>query len=876
MKSDLQLSNLLGTVYREGNLVFTSDGTTLLSPVGNRVTAFDLAKNSSYTFNYEHRKNIARITLNPQNTLMLSVDTDGRSILVNLKARTVLHHFNFRDKVEDIKFSPCGLYFAVASSRFVQLWKTPSSGEDRQFAPFVKYKTYAGHYADVVNVTWSRDSRFILSASKDLTTRIWSLDSADKEAKFTFAGHREPLKGAFFSKDQETIYTVSQDGAVFQWEYTTSRLGQEEAEGTASWRITKKNFLHSVSIECVTYHAESGTLVCGCSNGEFRIYDIKDFSLLQQLSMSQNAVSTVSVNSTGEWLAFGSSKLGQLLVYEWQSESYILKQQGHFDATNTLAYSPDGVRIVTGADDGKVKVWDVESGFCLATFQDHSAAVTCVQFAKRGQVVFTASLDGTVRAFDLIRYRNFRTFTSTKRVQFCSLAVDPSGEVVTAGSEDDFSIHVWSVQTGQLVETLSGHEGPVSCLAFAADSGVLASASWDRTIRIWSVFARSQQVEPIAIQSDVLAISLTRDGAKVAVSTLDGHISFWDVEQASQVGLIDGKRDIVKGRHLNDFFTASNSARSKYFTCLDFSFDGECIVAAGNNNSICMYDVANEVLLNRFTVSQNMQLDGTLTFLNSARLGEGGTSLDLIDTAGEGEKLIDRIDDSIPGSHRGDPTKRNIRPSIRVTSVKFSPTSAAFAAASTEGLLIFSADNSLVFDPFDLDLDITPQSTLEVVKEKDFLTALVMAFRLNEPAVTHQVYESIPVRDISIVVQSLPLVYVSKLLGFIGDSALKTVHVEFHLLWVRAILSAHGKYINANKAQFGTCMRVISAFLNRVMKDVAKTSAKNSCSVEFLKGVAHHQEVESEKETESDEEIFEAAPKAAQNNFSDEDVEMDF
>lgn len=45
---------------------------------------------------------------------------------------------------------------------------------------------------------------------------------------------------------------------------------------------------------------------------------------------------------------------GQLLVWEWQSESYVFKQQGHFNNMASLAYSPDGQYIVTGGDDGKV------------------------------------------------------------------------------------------------------------------------------------------------------------------------------------------------------------------------------------------------------------------------------------------------------------------------------------------------------------------------------------------------------------------------------------------------------------------------------------------------------------------------------------------
>lgn len=50
------------------------------------------------------------------------------------------------------------------------------------------------------------------------------------------------------------------------------------------------------------------------------------------------------------------SGMGQLLVWEWQSESYVFKQQGHFNNMASLAYSPDGQYIATGGDDGKVSV----------------------------------------------------------------------------------------------------------------------------------------------------------------------------------------------------------------------------------------------------------------------------------------------------------------------------------------------------------------------------------------------------------------------------------------------------------------------------------------------------------------------------------------
>ncbi|CAG85211.2 DEHA2B05874p [Debaryomyces hansenii CBS767] len=886
MKSDFKFSNLLGTVYRQGNLVYTEDGTKLLSPVGNRVSCFDLINNKSFTFNYEHRRNISRIALNKQGTLLLSVDETGRAILVNFVSRTVLHHFNFKDKVLDLQFSPDGHYFAIACNRFIQVWKTPDFTEDRQFAPFVRHRVYAGHYSDVTSVTWSNDSRFFISTSKDMTSRIFSLSSKEKEVAMTLAGHRDYVIKAFFNETQEIIYTISKDGALFQWEYTerpSDESDEEEEESDSdsemnddvvknkkpmSWRITAKNFFHSnANVKCATFHAKSNLLIVGFTNGEFRLYDLPEFNMIQQLSMGQNAVNTVNINKTGEWLAFGSSKLGQLLVYEWQSESYILKQQGHFDSMNALCYSPDGSRIVTASDDGKIKIWDVASGFCLMTFQEHTSSVTAVQFAKKGQVLFSSSLDGTIRAWDLIRFRNFRTFTATERVQFNSLAVDPSGEVVVAGSQDTFEIYVWSVQTAQLLDSLTGHEGPISCLAFGTENSVLASASWDKTIRVWNIFSRSQQVEPIEIQSDVLSIALRPDSKEVAVTTLDGHITIWDVEDAKQVHLIDGKKDIIGGRYLEDRFSAKNSARSKYFTTLNYSFDGLSLVAAGNNNSICLYDISNEVLLKRFTVSQNMQLNGTLGMLNSSRMTEAG-SLDLIDRDGENSDLEDRIDTSLPGSHKGDPSARNIRPEIRVTSISFSPTSSAFSAASTEGLLVYSVDNTLIFDPFDLDIDITPEATIETLNEKDYLTALVMAFRLNENYLIHKVYESIPIKDIKLVTNDLPIVYLDRMLQFVGKLSLNSPHLEFNLLWIQNLLTSHGKYINNNKSDFTSSLRLLQRFLARIAKDVVSISKKNGYAYSFLTTKPDIQDAEVEAEDESEE--FETAQNIQIDGSDDE------
>jgi periodic tryptophan protein 2 len=119
---------------------------------------------------------------------------------------------------------------------------------------------------------------------------------------------------------------------------------------------------------------------------------------------------------------------------------------------NSVDFSSDGQYIATGGEDSKVKLWNTSTGFCFVTFSEHIAPVTGVKFAGKGsgKVILSSSLDGTIRAHDLLRYKSFRTLTTPSLMQFTSLSIDSSGEIVTAGSMDPFNVFVWSLQKGPI------------------------------------------------------------------------------------------------------------------------------------------------------------------------------------------------------------------------------------------------------------------------------------------------------------------------------------------------------------------------------------------------------------------------------------------
>ncbi|XP_062303436.1 PWP2 small subunit processome component [Osmerus eperlanus] len=908
MKFAYRFSNLLGAVYRHGNLSFSKDGNSVISPVGNRISVFDLKNNKSETLPVSTTKNITCVGLSPDGCLAVLVDEDGAALLVSLVTRASLHHFHFHKPVNSVRFSPDGRKFVVTKENVALMYHAP--GKKREFNAFVLDKSYYGPYDETTCIDWTDDSKCFVVGSKDMSTWVFGAERWANLIYYSLGGHKDLIVGCFFEKDSLDLYTVSQDGMLCVWESDTEpdglvlrrpretpqpagrpstrgdqseeeenrEEGEEgeprgevvkgkadgpiETEGVANvrYKLISKHFFNKEgdfnNLTAATFHKPTHILVTGFASGVFHLHELPDFNLIHSLSISDQRIASVAINGSGDWIGFGCSGLGQLLVWEWQSESYVFKQQGHFNNMAALAYSPDGQYIVTGGDDGKVKVWNTSSGLCFVTFTEHTSSVTNVTFTSSGFVIVSASLDGTVRAFDLHRYRNFRTFTSPRPTQFSSLAVDPSGDLVTAGAQDSFEVFIWSMQTGRLLEVLGGHEGPVSCLCFSPVQSILASISWDRTVRLWDMLDSWQTKETLRLTSDGLAVSYRPDGQELAVATLNGEISFWNPQTAAQLGSIAGRHDLETGRKETDKITAKQLAKGKSFTSLCYSADGESILAGGQSKFVCIYNIREQILMKKFEISCNLSLDAMEEFLDRRKMTEFG-SIALVD---EGVGDGDGVQLSLPGVRKGDMSSRHFKPEIRVTSLRFSPTGRSWAATSTEGLLIYSLDGALVFDPYDLDLDVTPLSVRRQLRKMEWASAIVLAFRLNESVLTQEVLEAIPHQQIPVVCGSLPDVYVEKLLGFLASALEKSGHLQFYLSWAQSLLTQHGQKLKSRSTAILPTIQSLQKSIQRHFEDLSKLCDWNMYTIRYAvalskqRGVKRGADKQGQEEEEDEEE----------------------
>ncbi|OWM81820.1 periodic tryptophan protein 2 [Punica granatum] len=877
---NFRFQNLLGAPYRGGNAIIVNN-TQIVSPVGNRITVTDLLKSQTVTLPVQASSNIRRVAASPDGVFLLAIDDNNRCLFINLPRRAVLHRITFKGPVHAAEFSPDGKFIAVGTGKLVQIWRSP--GFRKEFFPFELIRTFADCNDNVTSIEWSPDSNYIIVGAKDLAARLFYV----KKLKgvhfkpFLFLGHRDSVVGCFFGVDKKTnridrVYTITRDCYILSWGYNEGNKEGElsnppspctperDDEGLVSdgnarkrkdfagkdgnlgvdgeyvskgkWELLRKDGFNQApaKLTACDYHRGVELMVVGFSNGVFGLYQMPDFVCIHLLSISKEKITTAGFNGLGNWLSFGCARLGQLLVWEWRSESYILKQQGHYFDVNCLAYSPDSQLLATGADDNKVKVWTLSSGFCFVTFSEHTNAVTALHFMANNNCLLSASLDGTVRAWDLFRYRNFRTFTTPSARQFVSLAADQSGEVICAGTLDSFEVFVWSMKTGRLLDILSGHEGPVHGLMFSPTNAILASSSWDKTVKLWDVFDGKGAVETFPHTHDVLTVVYRPDGKQLASSTLDGQIHFWDPIDGLLMYTIEGRRDIAGGRLMTDRRSAANSSSGKCFTTLCYSADGSYILAGGSSKYICLYDVADQVLLRRFQITHNLSLDGVLDFLNSKKMTEAGP-MDLIDDDNsDTEEGVDKqtrgnMGYGLPGS-----MPNGGRPIVRTKCLRIAPTGRSFAAATTEGVLVYSTDDSFIFDPTDLDIDVTPETVDVAINEGQLKRALILSLRLNEDSYIKKCIFAVPPADIPGVASAIPFRYLQRLIEAFADLVESCPHLEFMLQWCQEMCKSHGHSIQQNSKTLLPALKSWQKAITRMHQDLAETCSSNEYTLRYL------------------------------------------
>ncbi len=159
----------------------------------------------------------------------------------------------------------------------------------------------------------------------------------------------------------------------------------------------------------------------------------------------------------------------------------------HSEFVLSVAYSPDGGRIVSGSYDKTLRIWDAQTGAPIGEpLGGHEYSVRSVAYSPDGSRIVSGSEDNTLRIWDAQTGAPIGEPLSGHEDSVWSVAYSPNGSRIVSGSSDN-TLRIWDAQTGAPIgEPLTGHEDGVWSVAFSPNGSRIVSGSEDNTLRLWN------------------------------------------------------------------------------------------------------------------------------------------------------------------------------------------------------------------------------------------------------------------------------------------------------------------------------------------------------------------------------------------------------
>ncbi|MGE5194962.1 MAG: WD40 repeat domain-containing protein, partial [Deltaproteobacteria bacterium] len=288
-------------------------------------------------------------------------------------------------------------------------------------------------------------------------------------------------------------------------------------------------------VASVAFAPDSKTLAAG-SYGVVKLFDVVEKQEIAALVEPAGFVKAVAFSADGKTLVTGSYQ--SLLVWDVASRKVVRALKGHRGYVTSVAFSPDEKTLVSASDDETVRLWDAASGAARGKLPGILQPALAVAFSRDGRLIAVATGDatrptkkGTARVYDAAG-RPLLELEGHNRI-VTAVAFSPNGGTLATASADE-SIKLWDAQSGKEIRELEGHSRPVNSLAFLADGKWLFSVCGGRAVggnelKLWDLASGKDVATVPAHEGPINQLALSGDGKYLATASLDKTAKVFEV-----------------------------------------------------------------------------------------------------------------------------------------------------------------------------------------------------------------------------------------------------------------------------------------------------------------------------------------------------------